>query len=989
MMEGEVDGSLYKAILDALPVGVAFAVPVPSKHAHKHHDRQSNANAATGGTPRAKDFRFVYINERMEELTRRDGGALGIDGLTLQPGDSLGQLAKQQKKKRDAMLASSSPAREEGEMIGSAESGEAKTVIKKKKTKKGKSSRSGPLTRLLKAHKHAWRTGDEVEVMIANTSNHLVRPLKIGQQIVGLLTIVQTPVGCCGPEEKEETAHKEQLKQLNEKLEQAKVLERSRSRFVADMSHEIRTPMNGLIGMVSLLADDDELTSLQREFVDTMHASAQHLLMLINDVLDYSKMSMADEVGSTSPKLKITSAPLNLCAVVHDCVSTYASQARDVGVDIITHFAPGIVKHPFYFGDSLRLRQVLANLVSNAVKFTKEGYVLIDVDYGRVRRRSTTEYGIDGEPDHPREIVFRVIDTGLGVKREDMDKIFLPYVQEDSREAESFGGTGLGLSIARQIANLMGGSLELESSNRRGRRRSIDPTSTIQRGITTIRSSLKLSSSDDNVPSFTAHSLYPCPSPLYEPFSRFSGSTFTLRLPMKIDSASAAATAPSCLPTLRMSTDSMSPTIPLRVLLVGLPPVLAATIQDLLSSFGAKCKSVGEEEAKRLLCRPMLQSKSNKDLQHWDVAAVFKGPGDGYMELAKRVRKEEKVQAREKIKLLLLAYTPDQVDTKSLEDNGWDAYLGLPVHPTVMLQMMARLRDEVNRKAEKRVYRRIQQKSEQDELERARKEWQQKNKKTPDSPKRERATLRSVLRRNKESHSAERLPTPERLVFIENSKERQSKKTVSGKAKPKPKLITKYSFLSMKPKAAVTNKWGALTALVVDDNAINRKVAIRMLESIGFKRNKITHAHDGQEALEKAREKMFDLILMDCFMPRMNGWETSELLRSEGYRGTIIATTGVATATDIARCMRSGMECCLQKPLVLDVFRDTLNNVLNARLASPPAAASSSSSSSAGSSAELLPSSPDPCSPAALPMSASAPSALSVPQALKERNRSL
>jgi hypothetical protein len=191
MMEGEVDGSLYKAILDALPVGVAFAVPVPSKHAHKHHDRQSNANAATGGTPRAKDFRFVYINERMEELTRRDGGALGIDGLTLQPGDSLGQLAKQQKKKRDAMLASSSPAREEGEMIGSAESGEAKTVIKKKKTKKGKSSRSGPLTRLLKAHKHAWRTGDEVEVTIANTSNHLVRPLKIGQQIVGLLTIVR------------------------------------------------------------------------------------------------------------------------------------------------------------------------------------------------------------------------------------------------------------------------------------------------------------------------------------------------------------------------------------------------------------------------------------------------------------------------------------------------------------------------------------------------------------------------------------------------------------------------------------------------------------------------------------------------------------------------------------------------------------------------------------------------------------------------------
>jgi CheY-like chemotaxis protein len=535
----------------------------------------------------------------------------------------------------------------------------------------------------------------------------------------------------------------------------------------------------------------------------------------------------------------------------------------------------------------------------------------------------------------------------------------------------------------------MGGTLELESSNRRGRRRSIDPTSAIQRGLSTIRTSLKITSSDDSIPSYPTYSLYPCPSPLYEPFSRLSGSTFTLRLPMKKDTTSSAATSSNALPTLRMSTDSTSPTVPMRILLVGLPPVLAATICDLLSSFGAKCKGVNEEEAKRLLCRPSLYGKAGKDAHRWDVVAVFKGHGEGYMELAKRVRKEEKV------KLLLLAYTPDQVDTKSLEENGWDAYFALPVQPVVLLQMLARLRDEINHKAEKRVTRRILQKSEQDELEKARKEWQQKNKKTPDSPKRERVGIRSVLRRNKVSfsdNSAEKLPPRERVVFVEAKEERrrEKKNESAGRSTVKSKLLTKYSFSATKAKSVANNKWSSLAALVVDDNAINRKVAVRMLESIGFKRNKITHAHDGQEALEKAREKTFDVILMDCFMPRVNGWEASELLRSEGFKGTIIATTGVASATDVARCLRSGMECCLQKPLVLDVFRDTLNSALNARFASTTNASSSaSSSSSSGSSTEYIPSSPDPCSPPALPMSASAPSALPVPQALKERNRSL
>lgn len=186
------------------------------------------------------------------------------------------------------------------------------------------------------------------------------------------------------------------------------------------------------------------------------------------------------------------------------------------------------------------------------------------------------------------------------------------------------------------------------------------------------------------------------------------------------------------------------------------------------------------------------------------------------------------------VKLLLLAYTSDQIDPKNLEENGWDAYFALPVQPVVLLQIMARLRDEITRKAEKHVSRRILQKNEQDELEKARKEWQQKNKKAPDSPKRERVGIRSVLRRNKVSfsdNSAEKLPSRERFVFVEAKEERRrEKKTESaGKSSMKSKLITKYSFSSTKPKASANSKMTTLTALVVDDNALNRKVAVQRL----------------------------------------------------------------------------------------------------------------------------------------------------------------
>jgi hypothetical protein len=183
------DHSFYRAILDALPFGVAFAVPVLSSTKHGRDRQQS-----TTGRGRAKDFRFVYINEKMEELARTDGGAqLGMDGLILESGDMLGQLARSSTKKRkESTRTISADAIEEtlASESGSASSvGEDKTAKKKKK----KNGRRSLFARLFKAHKHSWRTGTEVEVTSpsAASTSYLVKPLKLGPETVGILTVVR------------------------------------------------------------------------------------------------------------------------------------------------------------------------------------------------------------------------------------------------------------------------------------------------------------------------------------------------------------------------------------------------------------------------------------------------------------------------------------------------------------------------------------------------------------------------------------------------------------------------------------------------------------------------------------------------------------------------------------------------------------------------------------------------------------------------------